>query len=277
MNYKLGINLDLGFDATESQILSSAKQAGFEAFFTLWRRGRSELCRQLAQQALQEGMIFQSIHVCWDRIESLWADDEYTQDVVDYHIECIHLCRELNVPIMVLHVFAGFGVDYIPTESGLESVGKIVREAERCNVRLAFENTEGEPYLAAILERYASSPCVGYCWDTGHEQCYNSGRPMPELYGNGKVFATHFNDSLGITGTEITWLDDAHLLPYDGIIDWSMTMRRLEQSGYREEILTFELTRKNKPDRHTHDAYASCSLDEFLKQAYECAKRVAAE
>lgn len=48
------------------------------------------------------------------------------------------------------------------------------------------------------------------------------------LYGD-KLIGTHLNDNLGIkdfTG-KITWLDDLHLLPFDGIADWDSIVQRL--------------------------------------------------
>ncbi len=277
MRYKLGINLDLGFDVSMEESLLAAKAAGFEAFFVTWKPDRSDTCRALASLAKTENMIFQSIHAPWDGFQKLWYPDGDTDRVVESTIECVRLCHELKVPLMIIHPFVGFDREYIATEEGVRNFAKIVAVAEELGVNLAFENLEGEPYLAAIMEQLGNSPRVGFCWDTGHEQCYNRGKKMPELYANGKLFGTHLNDNLGVTGEKLTWHDDAHLLPYDGIVDWHGVMERLQKAGFKEEILTFELTRNNKPDRHTHDKYANWDLQEFMNQAYARAKKVASE
>lgn len=94
-------------------------------------------------------------------------------------------------------------------------------------------------------------------------------------YGD-KLIATHFNDNLGMEDPNVvTWRDDLHLLPFDGTADWQGIMNRVARHGY-EGILTFELTIKNKPDKHYHDAYATWSAEEFYARAYERARRVAA-
>ena len=78
----------------------------------------------------------------------------------------------------------------------------------------------------------------------------------------------------GITEKKITWLDDAHLLPFDGVGDWENCAKRLADVGY-EGILTSELTVKSKPDRHENERYSSLSCEEYVKLAYERALRLA--
>ena len=176
---------------------------------------------------------------------------------------------------MVAHVFIGFE-DHTPNEKGLENFGKVVREAERCGVKIAFENTEGEEYLAAVMECFADSKAIGFCWDTGHEMCYNRSKDMTALYGD-RLLATHLNDNLGIRdfGGAITYIDDLHLLPFDGIADWQHIVDRLDRCGF-EGPLTFELNRLSKPDRHENDFYRDMPLENYLTLAFMRACRVAA-
>ncbi len=277
-NYKLGINLDLGFDVDMSTSLHAAKKAGFEAFFITWRKGKSDLCRELASLARKEGMIFQSIHAPWDGFDKLWEkEDEEAEKILAEQMECIRLCKEVEVPLMIIHPYVGFH-EYVVTEVGIKNFAKLVKVAEECGVDLAFENVEGEVFLAEIIKRLGDSPRVGLCWDSGHEQCYNYGHDIPGSYANGKLFGTHFNDSLGITDiNNVTWLDDVHLLPYDGINDWKGIMERLKKAGFDRDILTFELTIHSKPGKNTHDKYAAWSLQEYMNQAYARAKRVVEE
>ena len=94
---------------------------------------------------------------------------------------------------------------------------------------------------------------------------------MIEKYGH-RLFTTHLNDNFGMTGSELTWHDDAHLPPFDGIVDWKGTANRLKKAGYKG-MLVFELITKNKPNRHTHDAIEKMTYPEFAKMAYERAAR----
>lgn len=74
------------------------------------------------------------------------------------------------------------------------------------------------------------------------------------------------------TGDSITWLDDSHLLPFDGVGDWNGIADRLKKAGYKNH-LTFELTSKNKPERNTHDIYAHLDCQGFVALALERAKK----
>lgn len=98
---------------------------------------------------------------------------------------------------------------------------------------------------------------------------------MLALYGD-RLIATHLNDNLGISdfNGNIFWTDDLHLLPMDGIIDWKNVSERLNKCGY-DGILTFELSRISKPNRHDNDKYERMSMKEYLAECYARACRVA--
>ena len=106
--------------------------------------------------------------------------------------------------------------------------------------------------------------------------CYNRSRDMLALYGD-RLVCTHINDNLGIRNFDgnITWTDDLHLLPFDGIADWDNIADRLNAHGYNG-TLTFELNRESKPDRHDNDRYASMDDADYFARAYAAACRFAA-
>jgi sugar phosphate isomerase/epimerase len=97
---------------------------------------------------------------------------------------------------------------------------------------------------------------------------------VPALFGD-KLICTHLNDNLGQTDPkEVTWLDDAHLLPFDGIADWQGIADRLARINYAGE-LTFELTLASKPGRNTHDIYKELTPETYYKLVYEKAVQFA--
>ena len=108
---------------------------------------------------------------------------------------------------------------------------------------------------------------VGFCIDTGHEMCYNFSRDLIGKYGE-YLIATHLNDNMGITNPpEITFLDDAHLLPFDGIADWNGIADRLNKCGY-DGMLTFELNAKGRKGECPNRIYDSLSFEEYVNEAY---------
>ena len=269
--YKLAINVPASQPISQADAVLCAKRAGFDGVFIDWAYYSDKIVDFIAA-VKKENMILQSIHAPFTRISRLWERDELTEVVLQEQIACLKVCAKHGAPVMVIHPYIGFK-NHCPDDEGLEYFGKIVKEAEHLGVKLAFENVEGEEYLTAIMNEFGSSPAVGFCWDTGHEQCYNRGKDMMALYGD-KLFGTHFNDNIGVTGENITYLDDLHLMPFDGIVDWQGVMDRIRRHNYTD-ILTFELTIKNKPGKNTHDEYAKLSPDDFYKLAYERAVKVA--
>ena len=246
-------------------------RTGFEGFFSDW--GDQEAFRKKADAL---GMYYQSIHAPFGKAAAFWKGGEAAEAAVAELIACLEDCARVEVPIMVAHTFIGFE-DHDPNEIGVENYGRVCARAKELGVQVAFENTEGEEYLAAVMELAKVYPgTVGFCWDTGHEMCYNYSKDMLALYGD-LLIATHLNDNLGIRdfGGSITWHDDLHLLPFDGIGDWADITRRLKAHNYNG-ILTFELGIGNKPNRYDNTKYMAMDPEVYVAEAYNRACRVAA-
>lgn len=269
---KLALGLSAQFGIGFEEQIRLLKQVGFEGFFFEWNEETD--VAGLKKTADELGMEIQSIHAPYTNSRYLWEDSEKTQGAIDELLTCLKVCAEYDVPIMVCHAFIGFE-DHNPTDTGVMNFGIIVDEAERLGVRIAFENTEGEEYLAYLMEAFRDRECVGFCWDTGHEMCYNKSKDMMALYGD-RIFCTHLNDNLGIKDYDgkITFYDDLHLLPFDGVADWNSIVSRLNKYGF-DEFLTFELTTKSKWERKENDCYARLEIGEYLTEAYKRACRVA--
>ena len=203
----------------------------------------------------------------FNQAKDLWDGGENGDRVRNKLIECVRDCARFDIPVMVIHPFIGFQ-DHTPTQVGLDNYARIIDVANKLGVKLGFENVEGEEYLAAIMERFWDEPSLGFCLDTGHEMCYNEHRDMLALYGE-KLVHTHFNDNLGVRGDEITFLDDIHLMPTDGIADWHGIMQRIQKTGYNG-ILMSELSYSNQPgkDGVIHE-YTKLSPEEFAIEAYQ--------
>lgn len=251
------------------------RETGFEGFFSGWGVSGLEYLRRCRAAAGAEGMLYQSVHAPYTRMRDIWhGTDEAAGIAVDELIDCLEDCAEVGVPIMVAHVFIGFE-DHTPNDRGLEYFEKLMKRARELGVKVAFENTEGMEYLDRVMELAQSyADWTGFCWDTGHELCYNWSNDMSARFP-GRLIATHINDNLGIKDYDgnITWIDDLHLLPFDGIGDWDDIAGRLK--GF-DGPLTFELTTYSKPGRHENDRYARMSAQEYVSKAYIRACRVAA-
>ena len=268
-SYKFAINLMGGFDLAIEDHVALLKHIGWDGFFTGWDPQKTPA---FAAAAEKYGMVYTSIHAPFTQVRYLWDEGELGEQVATELIECVRDCAAHGIPVMVIHPFIGFE-DHNPTEVGLKNFGRIIGEADKLGVRLGFENVEGEEYLAAIFERFKDHPSLGFCFDTGHELCYNRGKDMLALYGHA-LCHTHFNDNVGVTGKDIFWTDDLHLVMGDGIADWKNIMHRIRSCDYTD-LLTCELTFGNKPGKNTHDGYAAMGHEKFYEFALSRMKEIA--
>ncbi len=263
--YKLGLGVDFGMPSVPlEERIKLIAEAGFDAAFTGWSRpGSLEAPARLIREA---GLIYQSVHAPFNKVNLLWQDGPEGDAVQAELSECIRESAAQGVNTVVMHVWIGFAEEH-PNEIGIRRFSELLSLAEELGVKLAFENTEGELYLQWVYDRLFASPAAGFCIDTGHEMCYNERGDLIRRYGSrGKLFATHINDNFGRTGEKITWLDDSHVLPFDGTADWDNIAHRLVEVGY-DGILTAELTVKSKPERNTHAIYDGLSCREFVELA----------
>lgn len=274
--WKQKISISLGNRYTEKTeaLIPIVKKAGFDGISPEWDKGAN--LGAIVDAAKRENVALVSLHAPYGGSADLWSeDDAVSLPVLNELLQSLDDAHKYGFPVLVLHVWIGFGEEPKPTEAGLEKLSVLADKAKEKGVLLAFENTEGDAHLQAVMDHFKGNDTVGYCFDSGHEMCYNRSRDLLALYGD-RLFVTHLNDNLGISrfDGEIFWTDDLHLLPFDGIADWDGTVRRLQNSRPLS-YLNFELSMVSKPNRHENDAYGRMSLTDYFALAYTRACRIA--
>lgn len=267
---KFGINV-VSNETTQLSVPDHIRliaNTGFDAFFTHWDPKSTE---RWAETAAKCGLYYQSLHAPFTKVNLLWKEGEEGVAYTNLLTDCLRDCARYDIPIMVIHPFIGFH-DHTPTQIGIERFSKILDAAHTHNVKLAFENVEGEEYLAAIMKEFENDPFVGFCYDSGHEMCYNGGKNQLSLYGN-RLLHTHLNDNLGVSGESITWKDDLHLPPSAGKADWKRIISDLDAIGY-DDILMCELSRTNKPDHNELDPYIEMPIENFYAHALQAIQKI---
>lgn len=255
----------------DTETLKTVKQIGWDGVFVGW--GKDFDANGVISRIREQGLMLQSVHAPFTGTWKMWeGTDSEAQEEIDAQINCLRDTARMDCDLVVMHAIIGMDRN-TPTEQGVERYAKLVDEARKLGVRIALENTEGEIYLKTLLDAFDNEQHVGFCVDTGHEQCYNHGTDTIGKYGK-RLFGTHLNDNFGMTGEKLTWLDDAHVLPFDGIADWAGIAARLIKAGFTGP-LTFELNQKGRPDRHANDRYQTMTYAEYLAVAYEHARCVA--
>ena len=267
----LGVNDSLGLEIVDQ--IGKFSDAGFYGFFTKWSQEAD--IKSIKNFANEIGMFYQSLHAPSAIMADLWKEGEGAEKAVNTLCACLRDCAENEIDTMVVRAFSGFE-NHNPTPEGVENFSRVIIEAEKLGVKIALENTEAEEYLHALMEVFRENKSVGFCFDSGHELCYNRGEDMLSIYGD-RLLATNLSDNLGIRSRDgsITRTDDLHLLPFDGIADWNGIAKRIKMCGF-DGPLTFELLRKSKQGRHDNDKYMRMTTDEYIAEAYARACRFVA-
>ncbi len=139
----------------------------------------------------------------------------------------------LGARFMVLHpVWRVDGVIIEDAEAFIrlnaEAVKPWLEKARDCGVTILSENllwgASKDPRIVARLAEAVDSPFFGWCYDTGHANCFGI-RPEVLTECAAAPLSLHMQDNRG-TG----W--DDHMIPGDGTVDWDALLRSLKAVGY---------------------------------------------
>lgn len=271
---KVGISVGNGYTIPTEDVIALVGKIGFEVI-SLARSNGADI-GALVSTAKNCGLSVQSLHAPITNSAAMWDhDDAVGLPARQELLSVLDDCRQFGIPIMVAHVWIGFRYTFDAEHLNFANYDAVVAYAKECGVKVAFENTEGEEYLFALMERYKDDDTVGFCWDSGHEMCYNRSRELLTDFGH-KLLVTHLNDNLGIRSFDgnMTSRDDLHLLPYDGIADWDRYIDLLKKAK-PVDVLNFEVGINSKRDRHENDFYAQMPLENYFTEAYKRACKLA--
>jgi len=182
---------------------------------------RAERVRLAGKYALQ----IENAHAGTENLNALWLPGEAGEAVLAERLEEITDCARLGVGTLVIHLTNG-SVPPPVSEIGMERIGRMTERAGALGVRLAFENMRLPAHTAAVLDQF-ELPHVGLCYDSGHEHLWSPQTDWLALYAR-RIFAIHLHDNNGDA--------DAHLLPFDGGIDWDAKARAVAASSYRGSV-----------------------------------------
>lgn len=270
MKRLLVLGTGMGVKMSEHEQIEHIAKAGWNGVFTQWSDGCD--LKPTAKLVKDLGLVYQSVHADFGTVDKLWDEGEAGDKEADLQIRCLRDCADAGVDLVIMHTIIGMEKN-TPTQLGVERYKRISDAAKALGVRIALENTEGECYLATLMNAFENEKHIGFCVDTGHEMCYNHGADLISKYGD-RLFGTHLNDNMGQTGDNITWLDDSHMLPFDGIRDWTVVADRLNKAGFVGP-LTFEIIKTDRPERTCNSIYSKLSFDEYLALALRRAQKFA--
>ncbi len=266
---RYGIALGMGFEESIEEQIGIAAKAGFQTIATDWKDGADVAA--WGRIARYNGLEYNYLHAPFGEMHTLWEAGEAGDKYTDMLVRGLDACVVAGTSNYVCHVIIGMD-RHSPSAIALPRLQRLLDEAAERKIQIAFENTEGLEYLEMVMKSFAGHPSCRFCWDTGHELCYNHGQDVMALFGD-SLTITHLDDNFGITDPNVmTWHDDAHLMPGDGIADWKGIVRRLHAHNFNG-IYNLELNRFSRPERDTHAKYANMSCLEFMQAALASIKR----
>ena len=263
---KLGIIADCIINSNPVSTLSLIKAAGFDCFFT--HHTDEETIASLKAEGDRLGLEFEFVHGPYHGCNVIWEESEKSRAFVDDILRCIRVCGKHQIKTVILHVSSGWTPPPV-NDVGFGHFDKIVATAKASGVNVAFENLRRLDNFSALLERYQTADNVSFCYDVGHEHCYTRTVSFLEHFAN-RLSCTHIHDNLGFEGNK-NGNDDMHVLPFDGDIDFTTVMRKLNENHYQGSLM-LEAFNGSPYGEEGFPAYQSLTPQEFIHLAFERVK-----
>lgn len=233
------------------------KQAGFDGVLLWWSDGFGRDAhgqgdyRNGPQMAREAGLFVENIHTPVQHQNDLWLDNLDGEALALCYLQCVQDCADFDIPTMVVHLP---GEDHPHNALGLNRIRRIAEKAEQLGVNVALENLRNLPNLAYVMAQVDASR-VGFCYDCCHHYNYYPQTDLLSIYGS-RLMALHLHDNGGAHAQ--------HALPFDGTINWPLTMKAIAQTGYCGAVAVEAM----------NWAYQDLPADVFLRRAFERAKRL---
>lgn len=244
------------------------KAAGFKAVL-LWWALESEFEPAIpfkVETARRHGLEVANAHLHFKYVNSLWEEGVQGEAYCRELCGLIESAGEYGVPTLVAHLTRTKEPPAF-SELGFSRFMRLIDTAEKADVRLAFENLTAYERLYEFMAK-VESPNAGVCFDSGHNLCHCPDRRVCRDFAD-KIIAVHLHDNHG--------KKDEHLIPFDGIEDWTRVREELAASAYTgpwsieiEHPLTDIFGKSLDPD----DPYTGMSAEEYLARAFAAHKRL---
>ncbi len=200
-----------------------------------------------------------TLHAPFHGINAIWKAGEAGDKVLETLLDGVKKCKSYNIPVLVTHLSSKYPPPMI-TDVGVCRFEKLMDEAKKCGVKIAYENQRCLSNLALVLEQFENAY---FCWDTGHEGCFTPGWEYMPLFGD-RLATVHIHDNFGEKD------NDEHLLPYDGGLDFTKVAKHLVKAKY-DGCIMLEVFRGNS------NHYDNITDAEYYTLAASAAKRLANE
>ena len=247
-------NANILMHYSAEEMVDMLKAAGFTAidfsfFDKAWYGEEREdgFFSELRKYAEGVGICFNQAHAPF---HSSFPDKKQTKIRFQEIVCAMRRAALLGAKTIVVHPvqhlnYADEGAPERLFEMNMEFYGNLIPYCQEFGIQVAVENmwqyhpwpniTHSTCSTPQEMNRYLdtlNSPWITGCLDVGHASLVGqSPDEFVRAMGADRLGALHIHD--------VTKTEDAHMIPYQGVIDWKKLMQALEASGYRGD-LTFE-------------------------------------
>lgn len=216
------------YEIAIGQQIPMMSQAGFTHVSLSVRSEHSGLLSQEERRTLKS--LLRDNGMAVDTVHAPSLDAETAEGLV----EVLRAAHELDARCMVAHA-GPFNCGREKAADRWDRIRKncstIVKEAESLDIVLAVENVFPGPAtdLAVGLLKECDSRCLGFCYDSSHDQI--NGPRQSDLLRQvaSRLVAVHLSDRIK------EFVD--HVIPGEGFIDWPAMNQTLRQARYDKPIL----------------------------------------
>ena len=241
------------------KLINIFKKLGIDRTFLHYR---GENFPDVVKLYVENGIICETIHSPFSKINDMWSEDEKTaKEMVDSLKDSIDICKKYNIPIAVVHLSSGYPMPPM-NEKGIERFDEVFSYAKENGVIVALENQRFTENLSFFMARHET---LTFCWDNGHEYGFTKGIRFMDTYGD-RTTCIHIHDNRCGINT------DDHLIPFDGNIDFNIVAKDLAKNGF-DGTLMLEIGKTATCGDVS--PYENMTDEEYIEYAFNAAKKLA--
>jgi len=229
---KSGLYTWFGYILPIEEKLKMIKDVGFETICTWWGNDFDVTdgdYRTHAYLAQKHGLYLEHSHIPYYGCDNLWLDTLDGQEILKLHIEAVRAAGESDVPTLVMHPHDRVQIGGKRFEIFTDRLNRIIDACDKYEVNLAIENLSDEKIIRDVQAIVKDIPFVGMCFDAGHNNVTGKGDlSLLEDHKN-KIFALHIHDN--------DTTKDAHLIPYEGNLNWKGFRQIMETSSFEGSLM----------------------------------------
>lgn len=258
MNDVKGISFYFGYSSNYKERVKLIKNAGFECVITSADPDRNKQNGSIRQQVKlfkEYGLKLSSLHMTYlgKELYNFFLDNKIGKKLEKRIIKDLHIAKKYGFSCVVVHLKGE------KSDIGFDRIKRILKVCEKIDVPIAVENLENNQNLLIDIFEKFDSPYIKFCYDSGHNNCFDSDFDYLSKYGD-KLICVHLHDNMGDR--------DSHTLNKYGNTDWDKVAEKL--SKCKDVNLDYELLMYQKSDESEEDAVKLC-----FEQAKELEEKIA--